>query len=150
MSNPDVITGEAPHRYASALLDLAEESRALKTVEKDIASFKAIFAGSEAIQSVAGNAVYASDEKAAALTAIAKKAGIDKKLSFHIARHTWATRALRKGISIDKVSKLMGFVITGVFISLSLSSVSLLGTIFVSLSEDFKVSRSFMIFCRAE
>jgi site-specific recombinase XerD len=39
---------------------------------------------------------------------IAEKAGIDKKLSFHISRHTWATRALRKGISIDKVSKLMG------------------------------------------
>jgi len=42
------------------------------------------------------------------LKEIAKKAKITKKLSFHIARHTWATRALRKGISIDKVSKLMG------------------------------------------
>jgi site-specific recombinase XerD len=39
---------------------------------------------------------------------IAKKADIEKNISFHIARHTWATRALRKGISIDKVSKLMG------------------------------------------
>jgi integrase/recombinase XerD len=42
------------------------------------------------------------------LKVIAKKAGIEKPLSFHISRHTWATRALRKGISIDKVSKLMG------------------------------------------
>ncbi len=42
------------------------------------------------------------------LKTIAAKAGINKKLSFHISRHTWATRALRKGISIDKVSKLMG------------------------------------------
>ncbi len=42
------------------------------------------------------------------LKSIAKKANIEKNLSFHIARHTWATRALRKGISIDKVSKLMG------------------------------------------
>lgn len=42
------------------------------------------------------------------LKLIAKKAGIEKPLSFHISRHTWATRALRKGISIDKVSKLMG------------------------------------------
>jgi len=42
------------------------------------------------------------------LKILAKKAGITKKLSFHISRHTWATRALRKGISIDKVSKLMG------------------------------------------
>lgn len=42
------------------------------------------------------------------LKSIAQKAEIEKNLSFHIARHTWATRALRKGISIDKVSKLMG------------------------------------------
>ena len=39
---------------------------------------------------------------------IQKKAEIDKKISFHTSRHTWATRALRKGVSIDKVSKLMG------------------------------------------
>ena len=39
---------------------------------------------------------------------LAKKAEINKHISFHTSRHTWATRALRKGISIDKVSKLMG------------------------------------------
>jgi len=42
------------------------------------------------------------------LKIIAEKAEINKHLSFHISRHTWATRALRKGISIDKVSKIMG------------------------------------------
>jgi integrase/recombinase XerD len=42
------------------------------------------------------------------LKEIASLAGIDKNLSMHVSRHTWATRALRKGISIDKVSKLMG------------------------------------------
>ncbi len=42
------------------------------------------------------------------LKQIASQAKIKKVLSFHISRHTWATRALRKGISIDKVSKLMG------------------------------------------
>jgi integrase/recombinase XerD len=42
------------------------------------------------------------------LKTLAKKAEIEKHLSFHISRHTWATRALKKGISIDKVSKLMG------------------------------------------
>lgn len=42
------------------------------------------------------------------LNSLAKKAGITKHISFHISRHTWATQALRKGISIDKVSKLMG------------------------------------------
>lgn len=42
------------------------------------------------------------------LKLIGQKAKLDKKLSFHISRHTFATRALTKGISIDKVSKLMG------------------------------------------
>lgn len=42
------------------------------------------------------------------LKIIAKKAKIAKHISFHISRHTFATRALKKGISIDKVSKLMG------------------------------------------
>lgn len=42
------------------------------------------------------------------LKIIKNLAGISKHISFHISRHTWATRALKKGISIDKVSKLMG------------------------------------------
>lgn len=42
------------------------------------------------------------------LKIVTNKCCVDKKISFHISRHTWATRALRKGISIDKVSKLMG------------------------------------------
>jgi integrase/recombinase XerD len=41
------------------------------------------------------------------LKLIATKAGIEKKCSFHISRHSFAVRALQKGISIDKVSKLM-------------------------------------------
>ena len=42
------------------------------------------------------------------LKTLAEKAKIQKTISFHISRHTFATRALKKGISIDKVSKLMG------------------------------------------
>lgn len=42
------------------------------------------------------------------LKTIALLSKLTKPLSFHISRHTWATRALLKGISIDKVSKLMG------------------------------------------
>ncbi len=42
------------------------------------------------------------------LKIICKKIGVEKNLSFHISRHTFATRALRKGISIDKVSKILG------------------------------------------
>lgn len=39
---------------------------------------------------------------------ITEKAGIEKHLSFHTSRHTWATRALKKGVRIEYVSKLMG------------------------------------------
>ena len=42
------------------------------------------------------------------LKLIAQVAGIDKKISFHTSRHTWACRALAKGMSMDKISKLMG------------------------------------------
>ena len=42
------------------------------------------------------------------LKIIAKRAKIEKKFTFHSSRHTFATRALRKGIRIEYVSKLLG------------------------------------------
>lgn len=39
---------------------------------------------------------------------IAQKAEITKNISFHTSRHSWATRALKKGMRIEYVSKLMG------------------------------------------
>jgi integrase len=39
---------------------------------------------------------------------IASDAGINKNIHFHVSRHTWATRALKKGMRIEYVSKLMG------------------------------------------
>lgn len=39
---------------------------------------------------------------------IAKLAGIDKHIHFHTSRHTFATRALLKGMRIEYVSKLLG------------------------------------------
>lgn len=42
------------------------------------------------------------------LKVIAKKCGIEKNLTSHVARHSFATRALQKGISLDKVSKFLG------------------------------------------
>ncbi|TMI88379.1 MAG: hypothetical protein E6H06_19145 [Bacteroidetes bacterium] len=35
-------------------------------------------------------------------------ASIDKKFSFHSARHSWDVRSLQKGMRIEYVSKLMG------------------------------------------
>jgi len=42
------------------------------------------------------------------LKKIAKMAEIDKKIHFHTSRHTFATRALKKGMRIEYVSKLLG------------------------------------------
>lgn len=39
---------------------------------------------------------------------IAKELKINHSMNFHTSRHTWATRALRKGMRIEYVSKLMG------------------------------------------
>jgi|WetSurMetagenome_2_1015567.scaffolds.fasta_scaffold06310_3 integrase/recombinase XerD len=39
---------------------------------------------------------------------IANKAEINKKITFHLSRHTFATLALKKGIPIEYVSKLLG------------------------------------------
>jgi len=42
------------------------------------------------------------------LKRISKLAIINKHIHFHTSRHTWATRALKKGMRIEYVSKLMG------------------------------------------
>lgn len=42
------------------------------------------------------------------LKEIADICGIEKRLSFHLARHTFATMALTKGVSIESVSKMLG------------------------------------------
>lgn len=43
-----------------------------------------------------------------ALKEIAKEAGIAKHLTFHTARHTFATMALSEGVSMESVSKMLG------------------------------------------
>ena len=55
-------------------------------------------------KAISSNTAYANKN----LKMIAKKANIEKRISFHTSRHTWATRALRKGMRIEYVSKLMG------------------------------------------
>lgn len=54
-------------------------------------------------KAISSNTAYANKN----LKTIADKAGVSKNVSFHTSRHTFATRALRKGIRIEYVSKLM-------------------------------------------
>jgi integrase/recombinase XerD len=42
------------------------------------------------------------------IRAIGAEIGVNGSLSFHSSRHTWATRALKKGMRIEYVSRLMG------------------------------------------
>ena len=78
MSDTEVITGEAPTRYALALLELAEESKSLKKIEKDVKTLKAAFTTSPDLLSFADSPVHALADKVAALTAVAKTAKLSK------------------------------------------------------------------------
>ncbi|MBD2701876.1 integrase catalytic domain-containing protein [Spirosoma sp. BT702] len=53
---------------------------------------------------ISSNTAYANKN----LKKLATIAEINKEISFHTSRHTFATRALRKGIPMEYVSKLMG------------------------------------------
>lgn len=59
---------------------------------------------SSLFKAISSRTAYANTD----LKEIAKIAKISKHISFHSSRHTWATRALRKGMRIEYVSKLMG------------------------------------------
>jgi F-type H+-transporting ATPase subunit delta len=72
VTSEDVITGEAPTRYAKALIELADDAKSLVRVEKDLKSIAAAFAESDELRRFAINPVFATEDKVAAMTAIAK------------------------------------------------------------------------------
>jgi len=73
VSDSDVITGEAPARYAQALLELAEEAKSLKKVETDLKKLGGLFGKSEDLRRMAASPVFSNEDKISALTALAKK-----------------------------------------------------------------------------
>jgi integrase len=52
--------------------------------------------------------LYANPYTNRTLKVIAKECGIDKSISFHCSRHSFATLALGKGMPIESVSKILG------------------------------------------
>ncbi len=78
MSNPKGIVSEAASRYASALLELAQSSKSLKTVEKDLKTLKGLFGKSDDLRALASSPVIADGDKLKALLGVAKKAGLSK------------------------------------------------------------------------
>lgn len=81
MSNQDLITGEAPGRYAQALLELAEEAKSLKSVEKDVAKMKKVFADSKDLRAALNNPVFATEDKISVITSVATKSKVGKLLT---------------------------------------------------------------------
>jgi len=78
VSKVDVIASEAAQRYASALLELAKESKSLNTVEKDVKKLSGLFAKNVSVSAMATNPVYATEDKTAAVVALAKKLKLTK------------------------------------------------------------------------
>ena len=74
MSDTEVITGQAPTRYAQALLDLAEEAKSIPRIEKDLKSFKKMYDSSAELKRMAESPVFATEDKVKSLMAVAKKA----------------------------------------------------------------------------
>lgn len=76
MSQDGVIASEAAGRYANALLDLAGSATALKTLEKDAKSVKAMFAANADLRRLVDSPIFAAEDKASALVAVMKKAKV--------------------------------------------------------------------------
>ncbi|WP_298911898.1 F0F1 ATP synthase subunit delta [uncultured Algimonas sp.] len=76
MTSEDVITGEAPARYAEALIDLAERAKSLSRVQRDLAFVGQAFKDSDDLCRLVDSPVFATEDKVSALTAIAEKVGV--------------------------------------------------------------------------
>ena len=72
MTSDDVITGEAPARYAEALIDLAGDAKSLNRVEKDLKAVAAAFVESADLRRAAESPIFATEDKVAAFSAVAK------------------------------------------------------------------------------
>jgi integrase/recombinase XerD len=82
------VPGQQPHHFIFPFL----------SNQKDYSNHKTL------LRAISSITTYTNTD----LKDLAKDAKITKNLHFHTSRHTWATRALRKGMRIEYVSKLMG------------------------------------------
>lgn len=78
MNDDHAIVNEAAERYAEALFELAAEAKAVEAVEADLAQLEEMLRESADLKRVAMSPLYEADEKAAALTAVADKAGFNE------------------------------------------------------------------------
>jgi len=63
-------------RYASALLDLADERKALDQVSDDLQTLRSLIAESEDLRRLLGSPIFTGDQQRKAMNALMEKAGI--------------------------------------------------------------------------
>lgn len=69
------ISGVA-ERYAGSLFELAAEAKVIAAVEKDLASFETMLAGSADLKRLVVSPVFSSDDQYNAISALVKKSGM--------------------------------------------------------------------------
>ncbi|WP_137699826.1 F0F1 ATP synthase subunit delta [Marimonas lutisalis] len=111
MSEPASISTGIAARYATAVFELAKESKNVKALEGDIAALEEALAGSADFNALISSPIYTRDQQAAAVTAIANKMGLSELMSNTLSlmagkRRLFVlpqlVRALRAAIAEDK------------------------------------------------
>ncbi|SCZ52649.1 F0F1 ATP synthase subunit delta [Epibacterium ulvae] len=77
MSEPASISAGIAARYATAIFEIAEENKALDSLETSLNDLAAALADSEALSTLISSPVVTREEQGAAITAVADKMGID-------------------------------------------------------------------------
>ncbi|MEQ9608835.1 MAG: F0F1 ATP synthase subunit delta, partial [Kiloniellaceae bacterium] len=75
MAGDNTSLSDLAGRYASALLDLADEQKALDQVSGDLQTLRSMIGESEDLRRLLGSPVITRDEQRRAMTALMEKAG---------------------------------------------------------------------------
>jgi F-type H+-transporting ATPase subunit delta len=70
-------TGQVATRYASALIDLADQAQSIELIEKDMLTLKAMLDGSADLQTMISNPLFNRDQQQGAILALAKAAELN-------------------------------------------------------------------------
>ncbi|MBX9926689.1 MAG: F0F1 ATP synthase subunit delta [Hyphomicrobiaceae bacterium] len=76
MANDEPMTASVAGRYASALLDLAQDQKTVATVEADLDTFDAMLQSSPDLKAFVRSPVLSADDQVRALSAVLARAGI--------------------------------------------------------------------------
>ncbi|AXI48737.1 F0F1 ATP synthase subunit delta [Sulfitobacter sp. SK012] len=81
MSEPASISTSIAQRYATAVYDLASESKKIKAVEADLDALSGAIEGSDDFRALIHSPIYTRDEQAGAIEALAKKMKLSAVMS---------------------------------------------------------------------